>query len=92
MHVYGPAHLHGAQPIGSPHAARIDRPASTPSSGPIQDEVQISDAARLLDKVNDLPAIRQDRVNQIRQQIAAGTYETPEKIEIAMERLLGEIG
>jgi negative regulator of flagellin synthesis FlgM len=92
MHVYGPAHLHGAQPVNSPHSARINRPASTPSSGPIQDEVQISDAARLLDKVSDLPAIRQDRVNQIRQQIADGTYETPEKMQIAVERLLGEIG
>jgi negative regulator of flagellin synthesis FlgM len=92
MHVYGPTHLHGAQPIGSPHAARLNRPASAPSSGPIQDEVQISDAARLLDKVNDLPAIRQDRVNQIRQQIADGTYETPEKLQVALERLLGEIG
>ena len=92
MHVYGPAHLHGAQSVGSPHAAQLNRPASAPSSGPIQDEVQISDAVLLLDQVNDLPAIRQDKVNQIRQQIANGTYETPEKMQVAVERLLGEIG
>jgi negative regulator of flagellin synthesis FlgM len=92
MHIYGPAHLHGAQPIGPPHAAKVNRPAATPSSGPIQDEVQISDAGRLLDQVHDLPAIRQDRVSQIRQQIAEGTYETPEKLQIALERLLDEIG
>jgi negative regulator of flagellin synthesis FlgM len=92
MHFFGPAHLHGAQPIGPPHAAKVNRPAATPSSGPIQDEVQISDAGRLLDQVHDLPAIRQDRVSQIRQQIAEGTYETPEKLQIALERLLDEIG
>jgi len=92
MHIYGPAQLHGAQPIGPPHAAKVNRPAATPSSGPIQDEVQISDAGRLLDQVHDLPAIRQDRVSQIRQQIAEGTYETPEKLQIAVERLLDEIG
>ena len=92
MHIYGPAHLHGAQPIGAPHAAKVNRPAATPSSGPIQDEVQISDAGRLLDQVHDLPEIRQDRVGQIRQQIAEGTYETPEKLQIALERLFDEIG
>jgi negative regulator of flagellin synthesis FlgM len=92
MHVYGPAHLHGAQLVNSPHSAALNRPTSTQSSGPIQDEVHISDAARLLDQVNDLPAIRQDRVNQIRQQIANGTYETPEKMQVAVQRLLGEIG
>jgi negative regulator of flagellin synthesis FlgM len=63
-----------------------------PSSGPIQDEVQISDAGRLVDQVRDLPEIRQDRVNQIRNEIAKGVYETPEKLQIALERLLDEIG
>lgn len=92
MHVYGPAHLHGAQPIGPPHSTRPTGPAVPPSSGPIQDEVQISDAGRLVDQVRDLPEIRQDRVDQIRNEIAKGVYETPEKLQIALERLLDEIG
>jgi hypothetical protein len=33
-----------------------------------------------------------DRVNEIRAQIAAGTYETDEKLDIAVGRLLDEIG
>jgi negative regulator of flagellin synthesis FlgM len=39
-----------------------------------------------------LPEIRQDRVDQIRAQIADGTYESEEKLEIAVGRLLDEIG
>jgi hypothetical protein len=31
-------------------------------------------------------------VNSIRQQIAAGTYETDAKLNMAVERLLDEIG
>jgi hypothetical protein len=31
-------------------------------------------------------------VNQIRAQIAAGTYETPDKLDAAVQRLLDEIG
>ncbi len=92
MQVYGPAHLHGAQSIGSPHAARVSRPAEPAAGSPIQDELQISDAGRLVEKVHELPEVRQDRVDQIRAQIADGTYETDEKLQIALGRLLDEIG
>ena len=92
MQVYGPAHLHGAQSVGPPHAARISRPAEPIAGAPIQDELQISDAGRLVEKVHELPEIRQDRVDQIRAQIADGTYETEEKLQIALGRLLDEIG
>ena len=39
-----------------------------------------------------LPEVRQARVDRIRAEIAAGTYETDEKLEIALGRLLDEIG
>ena len=92
MQIYGPAHLHGAQPVGPPHAARVSKPSAPDAGGPIQDELHISDEARLLDKVHDLPEVRQERIDQIRQQIAAGTYETEEKLRVALGRLLDEIG
>ena len=37
-------------------------------------------------------AIRQDRVAEIRAQIASGAYETDVKLNGALERLLDEIG
>lgn len=92
MHIYGPTHLHGAQPIGPPHGSRASKPAEPDYSARIQDELEISDAGRLVDKVGDVPEVRQARVDQIRAQIAAGTYETDEKLEIAVGRLLDEIG
>ncbi len=36
--------------------------------------------------------VRHDLVNLIRRQIADGTYDTPEKMDVAMSRLLDEIG
>ena len=92
MHIYGPAHLHGPQRIGPPHGSRASQPSPRPDSTPISDEVDISDAARLLEQAQKVPEIRQDRVAAIRDQIAEGTYETEEKLEIAVERLLDEIG
>jgi negative regulator of flagellin synthesis FlgM len=92
MHIYGPTHLHGAQPIGAPHTSRVSKPQAPPASGAIQDELEISDAARLLAQVSEIPDVRQERVDRIRAEIAAGTYETEEKLQIAIERLLEEIG
>ncbi|MDZ7617961.1 MAG: flagellar biosynthesis anti-sigma factor FlgM [Patescibacteria group bacterium] len=63
------------------------------------DELSISEAgskaaeaARLVDQVKQAPDVRQDRVDQIRAQIAAGTYETQQKLDVALERLLDELG
>lgn len=92
MHVYGPAHLHGPQAVNTPHVSRTQQAATPMESSPIRDEVSISDAARLIAKVHEAPDIRQDRVTAIRAQIAAGTYETPERLGGAVARLLDEIG
>jgi negative regulator of flagellin synthesis FlgM len=92
MHIYGPAHLHGPQPVGPPHTSRVSKPAAPDVQAPIHDEVDISDAARLIDRVSEIPEIRQDRVDTIRAQIAQGVYETDEKLQIALDRLLDEIG
>jgi negative regulator of flagellin synthesis FlgM len=55
------------------------------------DRVEISPVGRMLDGVNQLPEIRHERVAEIRGQIAAGVYETPEKLELALDRLFDEL-
>ncbi len=35
--------------------------------------------------------VRMDLVNRVRAEIAAGTYETPEKMEIAMDKLISSL-
>jgi negative regulator of flagellin synthesis FlgM len=92
MQIYGPSQVHGAQQISPPHASRVSGAAETSTTAPIQDEVSISDAARIADASNQTAGIRQDRVDSIRAQIASGTYETPEKLSAAMDRLLDQIG
>ena len=92
MHIYGPSQLHGSQAIGAPHSARAAQPMSRPEATQIADEVDISDAARLVEQVQQMPEMREDRVEAVRRQIAEGTYETGDKLNAAVERLLDEIG
>ena len=84
MHIYGPSQVHGPQSINAPHVSRASQPAQRIDSAPIQDELQISDAARLIEQVKSAPDMRMDRVNEIRKQIASGTYETQDKIDTAV--------
>jgi negative regulator of flagellin synthesis FlgM len=56
-----------------------------------RDEVSISHAARLLEQARIDPNVRAERLAEIRTAIANGTYETPAKLEAAVERLLEEV-
>ncbi len=90
MQIYGPSGVHGAQPISSPHTRRVDAPQQTRGAQP-QDEVQISSAADFVSQVQQLPDVRGDRVAALRAAIADGSYETPAKLDAALDGLLNEI-
>ncbi len=63
-------------------AAEVEAPRRS-----IDDAVELSDRARLLARLKQLPEVREDLVARVRAEIAAGTYETPEKVDAALERL-----
>jgi len=52
------------------------------------DTVEISDSARYLGEIRKLPDIRQDKVQAARDLIAAGQFETPERINGTVDQLL----
>ena len=55
------------------------------------DTVEISDAARYLGEIRKLPEIRQEKVAAARDAIAAGTYETPQKLDVTVNRLMEDL-
>jgi anti-sigma28 factor (negative regulator of flagellin synthesis) len=55
------------------------------------DTVEISDRARYLAEIKKLPDIRDDKVQAARDQIASGQFETPERIDGTVDRLLQEL-
>ncbi len=55
------------------------------------DRVEISDLARMMGKIGQLPDIRHDKVAQVRAQIDAGTYDSPQKLDIAVDRLISDL-
>lgn len=98
MQIYGPYRVSTTQANQGPQRNQPQKPADAspkPSATPT-DQLDLSQAAS---SVNRLDAssqvagggeIRIDRVAEIRRQIADGSYETPEKLDAALDRLLDQ--
>ena len=91
MQIHGPSQLHGAQSLQGPR--RVQQTQTPQASEPMHgaDQVDISAEADMVSRVHELPDVRTDRVAEIRQQIAAGTYDTDAKMDVAVGRLLDEL-
>lgn len=54
------------------------------------DRVELSAEASMLASLRNLP-VREDLVETIRGEIARGEYDTPEKLDAALDELLGDV-
>ncbi len=64
---------------------------SSRSSEPLGDRVELSRHAVLLDQLRQLPDVRQDLVDEVRNAIEAGSYETDDKLTAAVEELVRDL-
>jgi len=98
MNIYGTQFIHGAHAVSGPHATKLQPTSSVQqaSAKPAKDEVTLSSTAQQVNQASENTEmngeIRFDLVNRIRSEIQAGTYETPEKLDSALEKLLVSIG
>ena len=91
MEVHGPGGVDGIGRVpgtGPPKGAK--GPVEPAASQPV-DEVQISPEARLKSLLAQVPEVRQDLIDRVKAEIEAGTYETDEKLNVALSRLLDDL-
>ncbi|HEV3166059.1 MAG TPA: flagellar biosynthesis anti-sigma factor FlgM, partial [Isosphaeraceae bacterium] len=86
-----PGGAQGPQPIYPRLAAWSVDAGQSVQAGTPRDQVEISPLGKMLDGISQLPGIRHERVEEIRRQIAEGVYETPAKLELALDRMLDEL-
>ena len=78
------------------------RPAASSATGgtqsvegqtwqPVRDEVQISATGRMIDQVNHDPQARAERLAALKEAIDSGVYDTADKLDRAMERMLDSV-
>lgn len=87
--------IDGIQPVASPRAIEptdaVGAGAAPAGLGEISDVVEISTAAILAAKVHELPAVRAELVARVRQEIEAGTYETQQRIDVTVQRIMEDM-
>jgi negative regulator of flagellin synthesis FlgM len=91
MEIFGAGGTQGPQPIYPRLAAFSLDAGQTVHAGSPRDHVEISPLGQMLDGIGQLPEIRQEKVDEIRRQMSAGSYESSEKLEVALDRLLDEL-
>jgi negative regulator of flagellin synthesis FlgM len=91
MQIHGPTQIHGPHGINAPHAPFRGHAAQETPSAKSSDRVDISAAAEAAVQARESGEVRHDLVQQIRAQIADGTYETPAKLDAALDRFLDEL-
>lgn len=55
------------------------------------DRIEVSDRARYLAKLERLPEVRQNLVEQVKRDIASGAYDDEAKIEAAADKLAEDL-
>ena len=88
MEVNGIGPVSGSQPVRK--VAQPATPPPTPETRPTSptDELELSSVNPAASEVDLKSEFQSQRIAQIQQQIADGTYETPEKLDIAVDRML----
>ena len=90
MEIHGPGGVSGPNRIDI-HRVQPQKPAEIQVNAPVGDRAEISEVARLLNRLAEVPDVRMDRVQNLRELIAAGKFETPERIAGTVDKLLEEL-
>ena len=91
MQINGPSPAQGPQPTQNPPRAHQAESSAPRPHIAVTDELDISREAELMSRMSELPEIRADKVAELKAAIEAGTYETTEKLEGAVDRILDEL-
>jgi negative regulator of flagellin synthesis FlgM len=97
MEIYNTQYTHGPHNLQGPHRMVPPQESSSATArySALQDDIQFSDEAVRLSNLagnqSSASNIRFDLVNRIKAEIAAGTYDTPDKMDIAVDRMIGQL-
>lgn len=70
-----------------PHPA----PAQTEAADATARKQEHANMSKWLSKARQLPEVRKDLIRRAKARIAAGNYDSPERLEIAVQRLMEDL-
>ncbi len=100
MQIYGPFRVSTTQSAGPQRIQTQATPGAEGtkrSSGPV-DQLDLSSGIQSTNRLDSTASIagggeiRIDRVAEIQRQIASGDYDTPDKLDAALDRFIDQLG
>ena len=70
----------------------VSQPSTASSVESPRDQLEISSAGKMLDRLSETPEVRAERLAQIKEAIENGAYDTDEKLEAALSKMIDSIG
>lgn len=93
MDVSGLGSVSGAGPVRSTTPANAAKPTEAPSASTTpKDELELSAAGQALERLNETPEMRAERLAQIKAAIDDGSYDSDEKLDAALSRMFDSLG
>ncbi len=91
MQIFGPSSVQNTRAIAESIKTNAAQPTTNPISIDTVDQLDISRDAQYLMQIHGAPDIRAERVADIRSQLETGRYESGDKLNVAVDRLLDEL-
>ncbi len=79
-------------PVAPTNPVEVAAPAVDTTGVTVSDRVEFSQEAQMLEKIQELPDVRQDRIDALKDAIASNTYLTEDKLHLAIDRMIDEVG
>jgi len=72
--------------------SRTRRPITVPQPSRVDEaELDADEVAHWADRARKLPSVRRELVERVKAEIEAGTYETSDRLDAAIDRLIEEL-
>ena len=69
----------------------VSAPADDNADVAATDYVEFSQQAQMLEKIHNLPSVRQHRIDAIKEAIATNSFLTEDKVDLAIDRMIDEV-
>ena len=84
--------MSGVDPHRRPPVRQVGASTPTRPSDKVEFSTQAQLKAQMLERLADMPPVRQDLVDRVKAEIEAGNYDTPDKIDAAFSGMAEDLG
>ena len=80
-----------ATPTAPTTPVEVTAPTADHTDTDATDYVEFSQQAQMLEKIHNMPSVRQHRIDAIKEAIATNSFLSEDKLDLAIDRMIDEV-